>query len=389
MDERYAEVIISIQLRLQEGDSLTINTNARTMNFARFLAKKAVEVTLLPVTIVETSLGKVLQTYPIEPVVKNLMRPEVATAVLAHIVDLDEFPYSEDEEWNEPTFEVRTLAHYGHLADPFFLDRRISIPWANIPYPGTAWAADLLGHLVTQEEMWDLFGRIMRLTDDWPATYWAEQANVITYRQKTINALKRGVVAIVGEGVSLVAHQHEHSTWIGGVFTLPSGRQYIPLLPIQALHTAFDSTSVHGVIEVEIPFTLFGQEVTEATFTIEEGVVVDYSASGGKAALDHYFGVDEGSKRVSAISIADSNTIECRYLTKLSHPHYKKECRSILHLGGVLVDTLPLGMDEEALRDVGQSIAHLDLPLPSNLTLCLRHEDGSESLIIENGSFTL
>ncbi|MFA7560376.1 MAG: hypothetical protein WCY61_06625, partial [Sphaerochaeta sp.] len=61
----------------------------------------------------------------------------------------------------------------------------------------------------------------------------------------------------------------------------------------------------------------------------------------------------------------------------------------ILHFGGVLVDTLPLGMDDEALQGLGQSIAHLDLPLPSDFTLCLRHEDGSESLIIENGSFTL
>ncbi|NLZ77679.1 MAG: aminopeptidase, partial [Spirochaetales bacterium] len=317
MQERYADLVIAIQLRLGEGDSLTINTNARTMDFARFMAGKAAETTRLPVTIVETSMGKVLQTYPIDPVEKKIMRPQVKTSVLVHIVDLDEFPYGEDEDWKEPSFEVRTLAHYGHLADPVFLDRRISIPWANIPYPGTAWAASMLGRPVSREEMWDLFGILMRLTSDWSPTYWAEQANLLSYRKKLLNASSGRMIAIRGSETELRGEQSPLTGWISGVFRLPSGREYIPLLPIQSVHTAFKTGSVDGKVRSGSPFFLFGTPVTEATFMIEKGVVVSYDAQQGKEALEKYFEVDEGAKAVSGISLADSDTLECRYITRL------------------------------------------------------------------------
>jgi aminopeptidase len=389
MQERYAELIIAIQLRLSEGDSLTINTNARTMNFARLVARKATHVTKLPVTIVETSMGKVLQTYPIDPIEKRGMRPQVKTSVLAHIVDLDEFPYGEDEDWNEPSHEVRTLAHYGHLSDPVFLDRRISIPWANIPYPGTAWAASMLGRLVSIEEMWNLFGILMRLTSDWSPTYWTEQANVLSYREKILNTSLGKMISIKGSETELIGEQSPLTGWISGVFRLASGREYIPLLPVQSVHTAFKTGSTNGKVRAGSPFTLFGAPVTEAAFTIEDGVVVSYDAREGKEALKKYFEVDEGTKAVSGISLADSNTPECRYISRLVHPHYKKECRSILHLGGVLVDTIKAGTREDDLPDLGQSIAHLEIPLCHDITVEIREPDGSNKTIIAEGSFIL
>lgn len=389
MQERYAELIISIQLRLSEGDNLTINTNARTMNFARLFAKKAVEVTKLPATIVETSLGQVLQTYPIDPIEKGLMRPDVKTSVLAHIVDLDEFPYAEDEDWNEPPHEVRTLAHYGHLADPVFLDRRISIPWANIPFPGTAWAASLLGHLVTIEEMWELFSTLMRLGEDWSPTYWAEQANLLTYREKILNTYPSGSISLKGSETELTGKQAAHTKWISGVFRLASGREYIPLLPTQSVHTSFALGSVNGKVVSASSFNLFGEAVEEAAFTIKEGKVVDYSAKRGKELLDQYFAVDEGARIVSGISLADSNTLECRYLKGLTHPHYKKECISLLHLGGVLVDTIIMGAEEEVLAGLAQSLAHLEIPLQGDITVKIEEPDGSIHAMIEEGSFTL
>ncbi|HOR80799.1 MAG: aminopeptidase [Spirochaetales bacterium] len=389
MQERYAELVIAIQLRLSEGDSLTINTNARTMSFARLVARKATEVTKLPVTIVETSMGKVLQTYPIDPVEKGVMRPQVRTSVLAHIVDLDEFPYDEDEDWNEPHHEVRTLAHYGHLSDPVFLDRRISIPWANIPYPGTAWAASMLGRPVSREEMWSLFGILMRLTSDWSPAYWAEQANVLSYREKLLNASSGRMISIKGSNTELIGEQSPLTGWISGVFRLPSGREYIPLLPVQSVHTAFKTGSVNGKIRSGAPFTLFGTPVTDAAFIIENGVVVSYDAREGKEALKKYFDVDAGTNAASGISLADSNTLECRYITRLVHPHYKKECRSILHLGGVLVDAIKAGTGEDDLFGLGQSIAHLEIPLAHDITVEMQKPDGSMKTIIAEGSFTV
>lgn len=73
--ERYVRIIIDVQLKLVEGDNLSINTEARSMEFARSLAREAVLTTRLPVMIVETEAGKVIQAYPIDPKEKDLFDP--------------------------------------------------------------------------------------------------------------------------------------------------------------------------------------------------------------------------------------------------------------------------------------------------------------------------
>jgi aminopeptidase len=187
--KRYAQLIIDVQLKLTEGDSLSINTEAITMHFARLLARQACLTTRQSVTIVETNHGKVVQAYPIEPEEKEIFRPPVHTSVMCHLFDLDTIPYRTDTDFASVVGEVTAIAKFGHLSDPVFLDRRIAVPWANVPYPGLTWAAGLLGRTATEEEMWNLFSMLYRLDSGWNVSFWEEQGNVLEYRKKALNKL--------------------------------------------------------------------------------------------------------------------------------------------------------------------------------------------------------
>ena len=145
---RYARLVISAQLKLMEGDSLSINTESSTIQFARLLAKEATLSTRQTVMIVEINHGKVVQAYPIDPAEKEIFRPPVRTVVMCHLIDLDNKPYLSDIDLNQAKDEVTILAQYGMLSEPVFLDRRIAVPWANIPFPGYNWAAQLIGKQV-------------------------------------------------------------------------------------------------------------------------------------------------------------------------------------------------------------------------------------------------
>ncbi len=72
---RYARLVIEVQLKLREGDSLAINSDASTLAFARLLAQKAAIATRETVTIVHTNHGKVVDAIPIEPMEKEIFRP--------------------------------------------------------------------------------------------------------------------------------------------------------------------------------------------------------------------------------------------------------------------------------------------------------------------------
>ena len=121
---RYARLIIEIQLKLQGGDALSINTESSTMAFARMLATMACESTHQTVTIVETNHGKIAQTLEFDPVEHRIKRPEITGYVMCHLVDLDNAPYVTDENVFSAAEEVTKLATYGLLSDPVFLDRR-------------------------------------------------------------------------------------------------------------------------------------------------------------------------------------------------------------------------------------------------------------------------
>ncbi|MFA6681986.1 MAG: aminopeptidase, partial [Sphaerochaeta sp.] len=173
---RYARLIIEIQLKLQGGDALSINTESSTMAFARMLATMACESTHQTVTIVETNHGKIAQTLEFDPVEHRIKRPEITGYVMCHLVDLDNAPYVTDENVFSAAEEVTKLATYGLLSDPVFLDRRIAVPWANIPLPGPLWAMQLLGKAASEEEMWTLFSKLYRLEDDHGLKFWNDQS---------------------------------------------------------------------------------------------------------------------------------------------------------------------------------------------------------------------
>lgn len=387
--ERYVRLIIDVQLKLIEGDNLSINTEARSMNFARYLAGEAVLTTRLPVMIVETAGGKVVQAYPIDPKEKDIFRPEVGQAVMCHIVDLDNHPYNEREEFDEICKDAATLGHWGALADPVFLDRRISVPWANIPYPGPRWATALRGQSATESEAWELFATIMRLGSEWSNSFWEQQATLLSWRKKRLDALSGSSVRLIGNGWSLRGTLAENTHFCGGSTTLASGRSFIPTLPIQAMIGAFDVETVEGTVEASTGFHLFGTPVVGASFTIEAGRVVSWDAWTGDEALAAFFAIDEGARRVSSLALSDANTFESRYLGVGLHPHFFGQEQSAIAFGGFPIDTLDSSVDEEMLGACGlnDSLVRLMVPIGGESLSVTFTVDGEEIVMMEEGVF--
>lgn len=389
---RYARLIIEIQLKLQRGDALSINTENSTMGFARMLATMACESTMQTVNIVETNHGKVAQVLEFDPVEHRIKRPPVTGYVMCHLIDLDNAPYTTDDNVSSLTEEVGKLGSYGLLSDPVFLDRRIAVPWANIPLPGPLWAMQLLGKAASDEDMWALFSRIYRLEDDHGLKFWVDQANMLHYRKQLLTKKGKTHITIKGDGCDLQATLADNTKWTGGSSTVSSGRVFIPSLPIQHIHASLNMNLTKGTLRASRPMLLLGKTVLEATFTIEKGKVVSYNAKQGKDALDAFFAVDQGASIVSGLSLADNDTIESRYLTQAIHPHFNREITTSLVLGGFSLNTLTDQSTDEEIdaSKLGRSLVRLDIPLGSDsLTIEITDEQGQHTLLMHEGVFEL
>ena len=385
---RYARLVIEIQLKLQKGDALSINTENSTIGFARMLATMACESTLQTVSIVETSHGKVAQVVEFDPVEKRIKRPPVTGYVMCHLFDLDNAPYITDDKVSSITEEVGKLGTYGLLSDPVFLDRRIAVPWANIPLPGPLWAMQLLGKAASEEDMWDLFSKIYRLEDDHALKFWLDQANLLQYRKQTLTKRGKLTLSIKGNGCALEASMADNTKWTGGSSSVSSGRTFMPSLPMQHIHASLDIGMTEGTIVNSIPFLLLGKLVKDASFTIEKGKVVSFTAKEGQEALDAFFAIDEGASVVSGISLADNDTIERAYLTQAIHPHFNREISTTLVLGGFSLNTLTDQSTDEEIdaSKLGRSLVRLEIPMGSvSLTIQATDTEGNTFFLMEEG----
>lgn len=389
---RYARLIIEIQLKLQRGDALSINTEHSTMSFARMLATMACETTVQTVNIVETNHGKVAQVLEFDPVEHRIKRPAVTGYVMCHLFDLDNSPYETDDRVLSITEEVSKLATYGLLSDPVFLDRRIAVPWANIPLPGPLWAMQLLGKAASEEDMWTLFSKIYRLEDDHGLKFWLDQANLLHYRKQTLTKKGRLTLDIKGKNCSLQTTLADRTKWTGGSSAVSSGRSFLPSLPMQHIHASLHSSMTEGTFSSMLPFLLLGKVVEDASFTLEKGKVVSYTATQGKEALDAFFAIDEGASVVSGISLADHDTLESRYLPQAIHPHFNREITTSLVLGGFSLNTLTDQSTDEDIEasQLCRSLVRLEIPIGSDsLTIQAVDEQGKMIQIMDEGVFEL
>ena len=82
--EDYADSIISDFLDLRTGDALSINTDEKDLDFARLIAKKAIEVTDVTVKIVVIENGRPAQVLEFDPTPPAHLPKAVVMLRLSH-----------------------------------------------------------------------------------------------------------------------------------------------------------------------------------------------------------------------------------------------------------------------------------------------------------------
>lgn len=85
-------------------------------------------------------------------------------------------------------------------------------------------------------------------------------------------------------------------------------------LPSGEVFTAPESAS--GTIHFDVPMTVDGQQVRDATLTFEDGVVIEYAATTGEAVIEELLATDEGARRIGELGIGMNRGID-RYTNNI------------------------------------------------------------------------
>ncbi|MBK5201131.1 MAG: aminopeptidase [Spirochaetaceae bacterium] len=380
----YAQLVCTGQLRLRVSDVLSINSEESTYDFALLLARKACNMTKLTVNIVVTKNGKVIEEVPMEPEIIDIYKPHPGTPVMCRILDLDEYKYYNNDDISKVSNNLIEINKFGNLSDPLVLNRRISVPWTTVIMPSFSFAQALLEE-AEEGDQHRLLEVLYRLDQEDPEVYWHNQSTLISFRKNLLNSLGDGIIKLENGSSNFMAKILNKSNWAGGITKLRDNREFYHKLPSQNLHTTLDNKSGVGIISASRNFHLFGKIVKNASFTIDNGRVTDFSASEGYDALNVFFESDINANIVSGIALSDEDSIESQYLSINTHPFFAMEnCTSII-FGGINIDTLDALFYNSDLEDlnVEESLIQLVVPIGNKETII----SINGQIIIEEGNF--
>ena len=296
----YAKAIVIDLLQLRLGDALSINTEENDLEFAKQVARTALEITNVTVKIVLTEKGKptdVIEFDPEPPAsapkgfvmlrLANRTQEKIQGKVLDIKVEAD---------------DMSAMQKLGHLAEPVLLDRRIAVPWCVV----TVYDQD--------DPKWEeIESRISSSLSDLDL--------LTTYRTKSLNCDKDRVLTFKGKEADFSLTIPQGCAFVSGHQVLGSGREFLSSSDFDIMSAIVDKNSLNGHFKAKM--CVLGKE-QELELIFEKGLLISYSES---AQMDRLIELDEGLRRPGYISLRDNEVV--------------------LYLGGALTDSLEIRPERE------------------------------------------
>lgn len=337
--ENYAKTIVNDLLCLRPGDALSVNTEECDFDFARTVANTALETTCTTVKIVQTIDGRPSEVIDFDPEFTKALQPSgYAMLRIAHI---------KQETEQGKTFEVivekddlRSIQKLGHLAEPVVLNRRISVPWATVPFYDA------------NDTRWEKIENFVNSKT-------SDLVMLADYRKNYLNHADIDSLRIRTDSTDLELSIPEDSVFKGGSASLPSGRKFVSGVDFEVFDVNTDCNTVNG--------TACGKaKILGKTYDLilefKDGMVVKHSPC---PDLDKLFAFDANLRKVGYITLGDK-------LVKL-------------HLGGALTDCLE--ETEELPSWFNDCLYTVELELEGRTNITFTDCSDKEKELIRKGLF--
>lgn len=283
--EKYAQIIISSLLRLEEGENLYINTESSNLYFVRQLAKMASEHTGKTVNVLLTSKGKPEEVIPFDP--KLFFSGTESRTVMLHIQGNKNI--SEDNIIPD----LKNLVHmqkYGHLGEPVVLDRQIAVPWCVIPCPNE--------NSETFVDEWKFIKNKI-----YPeGTNLTKQSSLLSLRKNFLNHQENTKLKIIGDNTNIEIEFCDNTHYISGETILKDGRSFLTSLDFMKLSRTISKNKTNGYGRFKTK--IFGHDC-DIDIEFKNGIPTPKNTN---QWISSYFGLETEHLLPGFITLCDNNS---------------------------------------------------------------------------------
>jgi len=399
----YAKVIIRVGVNLQKGQTLVIACPVECADFCRMIAEEAYEAGAREV-VVRWGDDKLSR-------MKYLRADD---AIFDEFADWQKTFYYEYADRkaaivsvaaNDPEFlkgvdpdRLQRSSIVSGTALKVYMDMmmRNDFPWCVVSIPTAAWAAKVFPGVPEADaidRLWDAILGAVRVNGDGTAVdSWRQHVAGLNKRSEILNKYQFSKLIYKNSlGTDLTIELPEKAKWSGVGDLAGTGVSFVANMPSEEIATLPKKTGVNGVICSSLPLSLNGTVIKDIRFTVENGKIVDATASEGLEVLLRELDIDEGARYfgevalvphkspISDMGILFYNTLfdenaSCHFAFGKAYPAYH--------------DAADITDDELVARGTNDSLTHVDFMIGTpDLSIVGVTSDGRTIDIFSEGNF--
>ncbi|OVE79817.1 hypothetical protein BVY02_02215 [bacterium J17] len=406
MLERYANLLVSHGLNVQEGQVVNISTEAIHRDFAVLVAKEAYKkgAKLVSVILGDQRLERLRILHSKEedlsyvPAYVPVKYKELVDETAANLKIIG----SENPECiaDLDAKRVNTVRMGQRMALKYFYDEGIGkskVHWtvaaAATPEWGRKVFPDLDGFEAC-EKLWKAIFSVCRADKENCLELWKEHNDALHTRAASLNEMSIEELHFVGPGTDLKVYLSEKAVFKGGGDLGPRGVEFEPNIPTEEVFTTPDYRKTAGQVRTTRPFVINGKLVKGLTLEFKDGEITAFEAEEGEDTFREYISSDEGAKRLGEVALVGTDSPVFQSGLLFREILFDENAACHIAVGSAYKFCLADGdtMSKEDLESIGcnESSAHTDMMISSDeVDVKAKTYSGEEFLLIEKGAWAI
>ncbi len=401
---RYAEVIVSIGVNVQEGDNVLVSVGTESLELSRAVVREcwkrgARNVTTLindddmALARYEEGRDDVFDVFPDFEVeyIESMMKEKYHRIAL-RAPSLDFFAHIDQEKIQRSqrasNVALKPISKYMDAGD---------IKWVVAASPSVRWAKKLFPDCSEEDALnalWEQIVSICRIDADDPVAAWAEHDSQLKAYERWLNEQNFEYLHYKGPGTDLIVHLADQHKWIGGSSVTPDGVAYMANIPTEEIFTTPHADRCTGRVKATKPLVVMGKIVEDFSFTFKDGRCVDFDARLNGDVIETLLGMDEGARRLGEIALVPHSSPVSLSGLLFHSTLYDENASCHFALGKSYAEAVHGGstMTEEERRELGanDSMIHIDFMVGGpELHVTGYRKNGTSVPVLVNGEWAI
>ena len=270
-----------------------------------------------------------------------------------------------------------------------------NFPWCVVSFPSVAWSQRVYPELSVEaahEKFIDDVFEIVRIDGNDPIENWKQHTEHLSERAAYLQSRQYTSLHYVAPGTDLTIGLPKGHIWEDATSYTSQGQAFVANIPTEEVFTAPDRNSINGYVTNTLPLSHNGTIIDGFTLTFKDGVVVDFKAEKGEAALRDLLNTDEGARRLGEVALVPHDSPISNRKTIFYNTLFDENASCHIALGAAYSFNLEGGTEmseeEKLAHGLNTSMVHVDFMIGSaELEIEGITADGQREFVFKSGNW--